>query len=195
MILSFSQIIPWLAQYKYLTLFPLTVIEGPIITVVAGFFSSLGYLNIFVAYLVVVAGDLTGDIIHYYIGRIGGMDFFSRHRKFLGVGQEELKKIEGQFSKRGAKLLFIGKMSHGIGGAFLIAAGIIKMPFGKFIFSNMLATLLKSLILLLIGFYFGHALNSINTYLERVALITTGVAILLVIIYLFYLKKNNSDDK
>ncbi len=194
MTLSFDQIIPWLLHYKYLALFPLTVIEGPIITVIAGFFSSLGYINFFLAYAVIVAGDLGGDALHYLVGRVGGIKFIDKWGRFIGVGKDQVESMERQFSKRGSKLLFIGKMSHGVGGAFLVAAGIIKMPFYEFMFSNMLATLVKSMILLIIGFYFGHAFKLINSILEKIALIAIGVSVLAVVIYLFYFRKKRNNN-
>ena len=100
-------------------------------------------------------------------------------------GRNAVEALEKQFAERGSKLLFIGKMSHGVGGAFLIAAGIIKMPFGKYMFSNMLATLLKSVMLFIIGFYFGHAFKLINSVLEKIALTTIGLFALAAIIYFF----------
>ena len=42
-----THVIPGLLQYKYVFLFPAVVIEGPIITIVAGFLASLGFFNVF----------------------------------------------------------------------------------------------------------------------------------------------------
>jgi len=193
--LSLDQITFWLLGYKYLVIFPLAVLEGPIITVIIGFFSSLGYFNFFLAYVVIVIGDLAGDALHYLIGRLGGQPFVEKWGRYLGVGASHLEALEKQFDRRGEKLLFIGKMTHGIGGAFLIAAGIIKMPFKKFMFSNLLATLVKSLLLLLLGFYFGQALTSINSYLQKIALITAGVAAFAALLYFFYFKKDSGNAK
>jgi membrane protein DedA with SNARE-associated domain len=63
MIFTLSQIINWLEVYKYFVLFPVTIFEGPIITVIAGYLSSLGFLNFYVAYGVIVLGDTVGDIL------------------------------------------------------------------------------------------------------------------------------------
>lgn len=193
--ISLDQVTLWLLGYKYFALFPLAVAEGPIVTVIAGFFVSLGQLNFWLAYFIIVAGDLIGDAIHYLIGRWGGEKFITKWGHHLGISETQVASLEKQFDKRGSQLLFIGKMSHGIGGAFLVAAGIIKMPFGKFIFSNMLATLLKSLILLLIGYYFGQALSTINTYLERIALISIGIGIFAFLIYFFYFRKKQNNGQ
>ena len=194
MIFSFDQALSWLTSYKYAALFPLTVIEGPIITVIAGFFSSLGFINFFLTYLIVVVGDLIGDIIHYVLGRFGGRKFIDRWGRFIGVGKQQIESIEKQFTKRGSKLLFIGKMSHGIGGAFLVAAGIIKMPFDKFMLSNLLATLVKSMILLLVGFYFGQAYVTIGSYLEKLTVIVAATAVILLLIYIFYFRKKTDNN-
>ncbi|MBU2219654.1 DedA family protein [Patescibacteria group bacterium] len=190
--MALDQLILWLSDYKYLALFPLAVAEGPIITVIAGFFASLGYLNFWLAYIIIIIGDLVGDAVHYSFGRFGGRAFIDRWGKYLGVGPKQIGAIERQFDKRGDKLLFIGKMSQGIGGAFLVAAGLIKMPFSKFIFANLLATLIKSLLLLLLGFYFGHALSTINTYLEKITLFSLGAAIFGVLIYFLYFRKSRN---
>lgn len=190
--MSLDQVLLWLTQYKYFALFPLAVAEGPIITVIAGFFSSLNYLNFWLAYVIIIAGDLAGDAVHYSFGRWGGRNFINRWGKYFGVGPGQIEIIEKQFAERGDKLLFIGKMLQGVGGAFLIAAGLIKMPFGKFIFANTLATFVKSFLLLLLGFYFGYALSTINTYLERISFITLGAALFAALIYFFYFRKKNT---
>ena len=62
---SLSQLFVLLTQHRYILLFPITVAEGPIITVIAGYLSHLGFFDWFVTYIIVVTGDLTGDIIYY----------------------------------------------------------------------------------------------------------------------------------
>jgi membrane protein DedA with SNARE-associated domain len=188
-LISLSQTIGWIFGYGYPALFILAVIEGPIVTVIAGFFASLGYLNFFIAYPVIVAGDLGGDVIYYLIGRFGGIRFINKWGKYIGLGPDEILALEKHFEKHGRRLLFIGKMSHGIGGAFLVAAGLVKMPFGEFFSSNFLATLAKSLILLLIGFFFGHALVGVNSVLEKISVVLIGAGFFFFLIYFLYFRK------
>ncbi|MBU1102066.1 hypothetical protein KJ853_00200, partial [Patescibacteria group bacterium] len=80
------------------------------------------------------------------------------------------------------------------GGAFLVAAGIIKMPFDKFMLSNLLATLVKSMILLLVGFYFGQAYVTIGSYLEKLTVIVAATAVILLLIYIFYFRKKTDNN-
>ena len=46
------------------------VIEGPIITILSGFLISSGHLNAIAAFLMIIAGELTGDTIYYKIGNM-----------------------------------------------------------------------------------------------------------------------------
>ncbi len=180
--------------YKYFALFFLAVIEGPIVTTIAGFFSSLGFMNFFIAYIIIIIGDLIGDVVHYSLGRFGGRKFIDKWGHYIGIYGKQVELLTKQFEKRGDKLLFIGKMLHGIGGAFLVAAGIVKMRFSKFIFANMFATFIKSLILLLIGFYFGYAFEILNFYFERMFLISFGLVFLMIIIYFLYFRKKSDSQ-
>ncbi len=188
MFFSLEQATELLIQYKYLILFPVVVVEGPIATVIAGFIISLGIMNFILAYFVVVFGDITGDAIYYAIGRWGRESFLEKWGKYIGFPVEKIVPIEKHFENHGARTLFIGKMAHGIGAVFLIAAGLVKMPFLKFISANFLATLVKSLGLLLIGYFFGQAISKINSILEFIGAISISAGIIIIFIFFHYYK-------
>ncbi len=187
------QINQLLLSFRYFILFPLVVIEGPIITVIAGFFISLGQLDFYLTYLLVVAGDLAGDSLYYLLGRFGKTGFLSRWGRFIGLNQERITGIERHFNDHGGKTMFIGKLSHGIGAAFLVAAGLGRMPYPKFVWYNFLATAVKSLVLIAIGYYFGHALTRIKTLLDWVAVIIIGAGLIAAAWYYFYHRPRNHD--
>lgn len=188
-----AQIINLLIQYSYLILFPIVIVEGPIISVIAGFLSSLGYLNIFITYAVVVIGDLTGDSIYYVIGRYGREKFIKRWGKYIGINPERITRLENHFDKHSGRTLLLGKISHGIGAVFLVAAGLVKMPFSRFIWFNFIATIIKSLALILIGFYFGQAITKINSILEFISALFVSIGIAVAFIYLIYYGKKRSN--
>ncbi len=183
MIFPFTQIIAWLTAYKYFFLFPVAVIEGPIVTVIAGFLSSLGHLNIFIAYIVIVVADIIGDAMYYAFGYYGRQKFIERWGHYLGITMERVERLEKHFSKHTGKTLIIGKLSHTIGGVVLVAAGMAKVPFWKFIWYNFIPTLPKSLVLLLIGFYFGATYAKINNYLDYTVIGTIATAIVFTTTY------------
>jgi len=60
-----------LLTYKYIILIQLSIIEGPILTVVCGFLVTLNVFDPIVVYVVMVLGDIAGDGLIYYIGYSG----------------------------------------------------------------------------------------------------------------------------
>jgi membrane-associated protein len=161
-----NQIFGLLYTYSYLVLFPLAVIEGPIVTIIAGFLVSLGFMDFIPTYLTIISGDLVGDMIYYSAGRWwlnktykGVLKFFNINLSFVHKLEEALKKNKGPF-------LFFGKLSHAIGGIILFAAGSAEIPVKEFLEFNFLATLPKSLILLAVGYYFGSTVSSFRKALD-----------------------------
>ena len=183
-----QQIILLLTAHKYLFLFPVVVVEGPIITVIAGFLSSLGFLNIFIAYAVIVVGDIVGDIMFYAIGYYGRQKFVNRWGRFLGITSERVERLEKHFEKHAGKTLIVVKLSQGIGAVVLVAAGIARVPFRKFVWYNFIPTLPKSLILILIGYYSGESYVKISSYLDYAAIGTVIAAVIFIVIY-FMMRK------
>ncbi len=189
--MQIQDIINWIILYKYPILFLLTVIEGPIVTVITGFLATLGYINAYIAYAIIVSGDLTGDVIYYIFGRIGQEKFLEKWGRYIGVSKESADKIKKHFSDHGGKTLLLGKLAHGIGAVFLFAAGMSKMPFLRFLWFNLAATVVKSLALILIGFYFGQAITSINSILKFVSAITISFGIIAIFIWMKILSKKS----
>jgi membrane protein DedA with SNARE-associated domain len=185
---SFPEILALLTQYKYFFLFPVTVIEGPIITVIAGFFVSLGILNFIASYAVVVLGDLTGDVLFYYLGRFGRKNFIDRWGHYFGATPARIDKLTARMQANAAKVLLTGKTFEGTGAMVQMAAGAAHIPFGRFLWCDTIPTLVKSLIYLLIGFYFGQAYAAIANYLDYASYLAI-VAIIILTIGYFIVKK------
>ncbi|GEM_PF-207448 len=183
MFFSSAHLISLLATYKYILLFPLTVIEGPIVTVIASFVASLGYMNIVWVYCIVVVGDVVGDCLHYALGRFGGRKAIDRFGKYIGITNERVLKLEDHFKKHSGKTLVFGKLTHGIGGAILVAAGAAHVPFFQFVLWNFLATLPKSLLLVIIGFHFGKAYATIGSYMGYIGFGILALALVSLVIY------------
>ena len=146
-----------LLQYKYWVLFPIALVEGPIITVFAGAAISLGYLGWVPSIIIISLGDIIGDIGHYYIGLWGGKFFIKKYGKYIGLKESHIVYMEKVLGNHPGKSLLLGKLAHGAGGALLVAAGMVKMSIKKFIYWNTLGTIPKTIGLLVLGFYFTNA--------------------------------------
>ena len=183
-LISTGKIASLLISYRYAIFFPITIVEGPIATLIAGFLVSLGYFNIFAVYGVAVVGDLVGDMIYYVIGSAGGEQILKRGR-FLGIKTEQLTKLQEHFKAHAGKTLLFGKWTHAVGGAILLAGGIARMSFKKFIWFNFLGTLPKALVFLIIGYYFGQAYQQIDKYFGYATLSIFLAIVLAAAIYFF----------
>lgn len=171
-------------EYRYVVLFPIMVIEGPIATLVSGFLVSINLMNPFVAMPIIVVGDLVGDSIYYCIGKFGKRwrlaQWMIRKFKFESVRG----RITKSYEKHGGKLLLFGKLTHAIGALFLVGAGYTGMGFFNFLWYNFIGTVIKSGILLYVGYWAGTAYMLYARYFEYGALVVTGVS--LVVIYMVF---------
>jgi membrane protein DedA with SNARE-associated domain len=158
-----------LGHYGYIVLFPLAVIEGPIVTIIAGALVSLGFMAFLPAYIVIILGDTVGDALHYAIGRYGGLPLVRKWGRFLGVQTAHLDSLEASFKKHEVKSYLLGKLAHGVGGAVLVVAGLVRASFVRFLGWNVLGTAIKSFALLLLGYYFAHALSRLGSALDLIA--------------------------
>ena len=55
-----------LFAYRYLGIFIASIAEGPVTMAAVGFLVRLGYFELFLAYMIMLLGDLVGDIGWYY---------------------------------------------------------------------------------------------------------------------------------
>jgi membrane protein DedA with SNARE-associated domain len=142
-------------------MFPLAVVEGPIITVIGGALARAGVLPVAGIYLVAVIGDLAGDAVMYGLGRLAPW-LPPRLRARLGLRPDRLDRLAAHFRVRGGITLVIGKLTHSAGFAVLVAAGAARMPFGRFLAINLAATLPKAAALLLLGYALGAAAGRVD---------------------------------
>jgi len=181
MLLPPGEVVQWIFLYKYYILFPVMVVEGPVVTIIAGMFISSGHLDGLVSYMILVAGDLAGDSLYYAIGhRAGKKIILKKWGLIFGLTKQRIGKFETFFHSHKAKTLLIGKWSHAMGVPVLVAAGLARVPYGEFLGISCLATLPKTLVLLLVGYYFGKSYEKIATYLGYTASVTVAVVLLLV---------------
>jgi membrane-associated protein len=155
-----DHIVHLVAQYKYLLLFPLSIVEGPAITVIAGFLCAGGYMNPFIALPVISTGDVIGDSIYYSLGRLG---------KPLFLKKERLSRVRVYFQAHPRRTISLSKVILGVGVAGLYIAGNARVPYARFLAICLVTSLIQASIYLGIGFGFGQAYVQINRYLNETA--------------------------
>lgn len=171
------------AEFKYPLIFIGAAVEGPMLTVASGFLLHGGVFNFSLVYLMLVFGDLAGDVAWYYIGYFFALPALRKHGKFFGLTPEVFEKIRSIFHRRSPAILFVSKITMGFGMALgtLMTAGATRIPLRTFLFYNMLGEFIYVGALMLVGYYFGYLYASVAASFRFISLVglllTTGLAI------------------
>lgn len=163
---------------------PLAVIEGPIVSTLAGFLSAQGYFPWLPALILLICGDLIGDVIYYWIGRTGRTPLSGLGQR-LGMRRVLTPELQRGLTQNAAKMLFIGKWTHSIGCLVLIGSGMLRLPLARFILVNLVATVPKSALLFSLGYFAGDHYSRFfeqHTVLAMILLCAVGVAAMVVIL-------------
>lgn len=166
--LSASPIVSWLLTYRYPIAYPLAIFEGPVVMVISGFLVHLGFFDFWPIYLVLIAGDLTGDVVWYLVGRHGGRPLIQKYGHWLNIKPENVERAESFFHKNQTKILVISKLTTGFGFAIatLIAAGVAKVPFKKYLTINFFGEFVWAGFLFAIGYFFGNLYTLVDKSLR-----------------------------
>jgi membrane-associated protein len=157
-----------LLTYRYAIAYPLAIIEGPVVMVVAGFLVRLNFFDFWPIYLTMMAGDLTGDIIWYLVGRHGGRPLIQKYGRWINIAPENVERASQFFHEHQTKILFISKLTTGFGFAIatLIAAGAAKVPFKKYFTINFFGEFIWAGFLFGVGYFFGNVYFVVNKSLR-----------------------------
>lgn len=157
------QSLDFLRNYGYGALFLATIVEGPIVTVIAGLLASQGLFDVAVVFVIAVIGDLMGDLILYATGRWGLPTSCTRLSNLLD--RHRIAVLRRRFRALPGKVLLFGKLTHGAGFLFLLAAGAARISLGAFVWYNFLGTLPKCAFFVALGYLAGTAYVRIDSYL------------------------------
>lgn len=176
-------------KYRYAALFPLSALEGPIISLLVGFLVHLGYLSFLPAYAILILGDVIPDSVYYYIGRLGD------HKKITEKYGPKLKGVAASFEiierlwrDHPRKTMFFSKLAYGLSIPFLLSAGLVKMTFAKFLEYTIPATLFQYGLLMVVGYYLGKSFEAAIKYIKYGGILIALLVVVFIVVYIFMLK-------
>lgn len=182
--MSLEVITQLVLQYRYWILLPLAFMEGPILAFVLGSFSVLGYFNIFLSFLILLVGDLVPDAAYYFFGRYGERnELISRYARKIGIGAEHFDAVRRLWYKHPAKTMFLTKFAYGLSTPLLVSAGIIGIPFYRFVRLSVMISIIQYGVLLTLGYNFGRSFKLVSGTLELVQIAVAGIIVIAVAYY------------
>lgn len=155
-----------IGHYGYWGIFALSLLEGPLITVFAAALAAQGLLRLDIVYGVVLAGDMAGDLAYYVAGRwllapLARSRGAQRHRLAGRVAA-----LRERLHSHCGRILLVGKLTHSAGFVILLAAGAARVRLLPYLFYNLLGTLPKAALLMVVGYYYGRLYTGLSLPLK-----------------------------
>jgi len=116
-----------------------------------------------------------GDNLGYGIGHFGGRPLLERYRTILRVPVSALERGERLFSRYGSVTVLFARFVFGVRVIAGPLAGVLRMPWRRFAFFNLLGAALWVTAISLAGFFFGSRWNHLLRLMKRFDLLLMGV--------------------
>jgi len=150
-------------------------LPGDTLLFAAGFFAAEGQLHLGVTIAALFVAAVTGNMLGYEIGRRGGPKTFNKPDSVF-FHQENVIKAQEFFNKHGGKTVILARFIPIVRTLSALIAGVGHMPYGKFMFYNVVGALIWVPSLVLVGFWAGRVLGhfiNIDHYILPVVVIAT----------------------
>lgn len=172
-------------------MFPLMIVEGPIVTIIAAMLASLGAFNWVIVLVFSMLGDVLGDVILYGLGYRYGMGFVRSVGKYMGITEELVNKMQKYFENHGGKTIFAVKSTTGLCWAAFTTAGIVKMNFRKFVKYSILGGIVWSGFLVAMGYFYGYLWREIGSYIDWIGWAVGVIAVVSYVLITLYKNKKS----
>lgn len=143
-------------------------IPSEIILPLAGFNSSVGDMNIFVAILAATVGSVVGATILYYVGYVFGEErvrtLIRRWGKWLGFKESDVDLADRWFDRHGGVAVMICRVIPIVRSLISIPAGLRKMPLHTFFVFTTLGSLVWNTVLVTAGYILGDNWDHVEEY-------------------------------
>jgi membrane protein DedA with SNARE-associated domain len=130
-------------------------LPGETITLAGGFLAGSGELNYWFVLGSAIAGAVLGGNFGYLIGRYGGWALLLTIGKILRIKEEKLVELKQQFSENAGKTVFIGRFIALLRIFASPLAGIVEMPYLKFMAYNIAGATAWGSIMVSLSFFAG----------------------------------------
>jgi membrane protein DedA with SNARE-associated domain len=178
----------WLLQSgSYLGIFVFMVLTGcglplpeEVAIVYAGVRSAHGELVTAAAFVACLLGALIGDAAMYGIGRRFGHSLVRRHPRLAHlVHAEREEHFERAIVRHGFKVLLIARFMVGIRGPVYLAAGVVRMPFRRFVLWDLFCATLVVSAFFALSYYLGAYLDreSIGRMVRDTEMLITAIVL------------------
>jgi len=131
--------------------------------------------------LVGTAACTLGDNIGYWIGNRGGRPLLHRYQRFFHLSEDRIRRGEELFESFGPATVFFARFVFGMRVLAGPLAGVLRMPWRRFVLFNFLGAALWVSVISCAGYVFGQHWERLVEIVSRANAIVFAVAVILVL--------------
>jgi membrane protein DedA with SNARE-associated domain len=139
-------------------------------------------------YLVVLAGTIgatVGGLVAYGIGAWGGRPLIERWGRYIGISSADLDRADDFFARHGQAASFFGRMIPVIRSLVSFAAGVARMPLGRFIVFTFLGSLPFTAALTFAGLQLGANWEDIGAVIKQFEYVVLAVLMVIAVVWIW----------
>ena len=133
--------------------------------------------------LIIAVGTLActlGDNLGYWIGYHGGRPLLHRYQRVFRVSDEKIERGEKLFERFGAATVFFARFVFGMRVIAGPLAGVLRMPWRRFVLFNFLGASLWVTVISCVGYFFGRHWQRLLEIVGRANLVVFALAVVVV---------------
>lgn len=161
------------------TVFP--PIPSELILTLAGIRAAQGPLGLTGVILVATLGAMLGNFLWYLLARSVKPErfryFIERHGRWVALDWRDVEKIQGQFERHGAAIVFVGRILPAMRTFISVPPGLLRMPVGRYLLWSTLGTFLWSAMLAAGGYALGLSFERIEEVIAPLAVLLIGAGL------------------
>ncbi len=135
-------------------------------------------LNLAAIIAVGTAACTLGDNLGYWIGNRGGRPLLHRYQKAFRVPDDRIARGEKMFERFGAVTVFFARFVFGMRVLAGPLAGVLRMPWRRFVLFNLLGAVAWVSLVSLAGYFFGQHWHRLLRIVSQVNAVVFAVAVL-----------------
>lgn len=131
-------------------------------------------------------GATVGALIAYAIGALGGRPLIERWGRVIGITGADLDRADEFFARHGDAAAFFGRLLPVVRSLVSFAAGVARMPLGRFIVFTILGSLPWTLLLVVAGVVLGARWDDIGPILKQFEYAVLAVLIAIALWWIWF---------
>jgi undecaprenyl-diphosphatase len=171
------------------------VAPGEVAVILGGNVAGRGDIELPILIVVVWFAAFAGDVAGYAFGRRVGRGWALHHGARFGVTEERLARAERYFAAHGGKTIVIGRFVGLVRALTPFIAGTSKMPFGRFVFADLIGAGLWATTFCVLGYVFWRSLDRALRLVETGKLGLLGLVVLGLLVFGAYRLVKHPEDR